>query len=286
MNCNILGLLLLVASGSQDKPAPLPSPADYGDRIAVAKDIPFGDQAHQKLDLYRPKGEGPFPLVVCWFGGGFTGGDKSGMAKLATFLASKGFAAAAPGYYLANGNEDRPGWPKNVNDAKCAVRFLRAKAGDYSIDPKRVAGLGSSSGSYLAMMVGFTPHLKDLEGPGGWADQSSALSAVVNIAGVCDRRAGLGTGTMHLLGKGYEDNTELRTLASPVSHLTEKSPPVYTLHGEKDATVLPDSARQLDAALKKLGVPHRLHLVPEAGHNPISPQALESIAAWLQELLK
>lgn len=281
-----LALAATLLACLQEKPAAVPDVASYGDRIAVAKDIPFGEESHQKLDLYRPKGEGPFPLVVCWFGGGFTGGDKSGMARVGAFLASKGFAAAAPGYYLANGNEDRPGWPKNVNDAKCAVRFLRAKAGAYSLDPKRVAGLGSSSGSYLAMMVGFTPNLKDLEGPGGWADQPSALSAVVNIAGVCDRRAGLGTGTMHLLGKGYEDKTDLRTLASPVSHLTEKSPPVYTLHGEKDQTVLPDSARQLDAALRKLGVPHRLHLVPEAGHNPISPPALESIAAWLGERLK
>jgi acetyl esterase/lipase len=251
----------------------------------VTKDIPFGDAPHQKLDLYRPGGAGPFPVVVCWFGGGFTGGDKSGMAKAATFLASRGFAAVAPGYFLANADEDRPGWPKNVQDAKAAVRFLRAKAADYDLDPKRVAGLGSSSGSYLAMMVAFTPHVKALDGP-GWSEQSSALSAVVNIAGVCDRRQGLGTGTKHLLGKGYEEKAELRALASPVFHLSENSPPVYTLHGEKDATVHPDSARQLDAALRKAGVPHVLDLVPEAGHDPISTAALQRIDAWLRERLK
>ena len=257
----------------------------YGDRIVVKKDIPFSKEG-QKLDLYLPRGDGPFPVVVCWFGGGFTGGNKGGMAKVCAFLADKGMAAVAPSYYLAKPKDDKPGWPQNVNDAKCAVRFLRANAKMYHLDGNRIAGLGHSSGAYLAMMVGFTPGLKELEGNGGFAEQSSRLAAVVNIAGVCDRRGGLGTGSQNLLGKGYQDKPDLRKLASPVVHLTKDSPPVYTLHGEADKTVLPESARKLDAALKAVGVEHEMQIVPKLGHNPIRAETMAPVAAWLSKKLK
>jgi len=281
-------LFLSIFTTAQLGAEELPNVESYGDRIIVRKEIPFAKESQpwQKLDLYLPKGDGPFPVVVCWFGGGFTGGNKNGMARIAAFLADKGIAAAAPGYYLAVPKEDKRAWPLNVQDAKCAVRFLRANAQMYHLDPKRMAGLGHSSGAYLALMVGLTPDLKDLEGAGGWEDQSSALAAIVNISGVCDRRGALGTGTQYLLGKGYQDNIELRTLASPVMHISKRSPPIYTLHGEEDKTVLPSSARQLDAALKSAGVEHETEIVPKLGHNPISIERMEKVRAWLIMKLK
>ncbi|MGE3804001.1 MAG: alpha/beta hydrolase fold domain-containing protein, partial [Gemmataceae bacterium] len=287
--CRFLVLVLLPGLlASSLRAESLPAVDQYGERVVIKKDIPFSKegQPQQKLDLYLPRGDGPFPLVVCWFGGGFTGGKKDSMARVCAFLADKGLAAAAPGYYLANPKEDKPGWPQNVNDAKCAVRFLKANAKMYHLDPDRFAGLGHSSGAYLALMTGLTPGLKDLEGKGGWAEASSSLAAIVNIAGVCDRRAGLGTGTQSLLGKGYQDKPELRKLASPVVHITKSSPPVYTLHGEEDKTVLPDSARQLDAALKVAGVEHELQLMPKLGHNPIAVETMTPLAAWLAAKLQ
>jgi acetyl esterase/lipase len=275
-----LALGLLCAAAPQAKP---PDAATYGDRILVQKDIAFGDKPHQKLDLYLPKGEGSFPLAVCWFGGGFTGGNKSGMARVGAFLASKGIAAAAPGYFLADPKGEPPGWPTNVRDAKAAVRFLRSKSGEYRFDATRIAALGHSSGAYLALMVGLTPHLRELDGeePG-----SSAVVAVVDIAGVCDRRKSLGTGTLALLGKGFEEKDDLRALASPILYVGPKSPPIYILHGEQDKTVDVSSARQLDEALEKAGVLRKLHLLPSGGHDPITLEALESIAEWLKERLK
>lgn len=266
----------------------LPGVDRYGDRVVVQKDIPFSKEgfAHQELDLYLPQGKGPFPVVVCWFGGGFTGGNKNAMAKVCAFLADKGIASAAPGYYLADPKQEKPGWPQNVNDAKCAVRFLRANARMYHLDADRIAGLGHSSGAYLALMVGFTPGLKDLEGQGGFLEQSSKLTAVVNIAGVSDRRGGLGTGTQNLLGKGFQDKPDLRKLASPIVHIAKDTPPVYTLHGEDDKTVLPDSAKQLDAALKAAGIEHELQIVPKLGHNPITAETMAPVAAWLAKKLK
>ncbi len=275
--------LLFLLSGQEARP--IPDVASHGDRIEVRKDIAFGGEPHQKLDLYIPKGDGPFPLVVCWFGGGFTGGDKGGMSRPAAFLASRGIAAAAPGYFLARPKEEVRGWPKNLHDAKGAVRFLRAGAKEYRIDPERIAGMGTSSGAYLALLVGFTPNLPELEGEVGPKGVSSRLSAIVDIAGVCDRRASLGTGTEALLGKGYEHKPDLRALASPVLFLGRESPPVYILHGDQDKTVDISSAKQLDEALEKAGVPRKLHVVAGAGHNPLSLDALESIVSWLKERL-
>jgi acetyl esterase/lipase len=271
---------------AQEKRSPLPDVASFGDRIEVRKDLPFGTENYQKLDLYLPRGEGPFPAVICWFGGGFTGGDKGGMARVAAFLASKGIAAAAPNYYLADKAGERPGWPKNLHDAKAAVRFVRSKAVEWRIDSGRLAGLGSSSGAYLALMVGFTPHLRELEGNGTAPDQSSALSAIVDLAGVCDRRRSLGTGTVCLLGKGFEEKEDLRAQASPVLYVGPKTVPVYILHGDQDKTVDISSARQLDLALSAAKVLHTLHVVEGGGHDPNSLEAMETIVAWLRDRLK
>jgi acetyl esterase/lipase len=284
----LLLVILSITATRQLRAEELPKIETYADRIVITKDIAFvkEGQAYQKLDLYLPKGDGPFPVVVCWFGGGFTGGNKGGMARLCAFLADKGIAAVAPGYFLAVPKEEKRAWPLNVQDAKCAVRFLRANAKTYHLDGGRVAGLGHSSGAYLALMVGLTSGLKDLEGSGGSEDQPSALTAIVNISGVSDRRGGLGTGTLYLLGKGYQDNLDLRTLASPVMHISKQSPPIYTLHGEEDKTVLPDSAQRLDAALKAAGVEHETQIVPKLGHNPINIETMGKVREWLVVKLK
>jgi acetyl esterase/lipase len=277
-----LWTLLAACSFVQEKRTPLPDVTSYGDKIEVRKDIAFGTEPYQKLDLYLPKGDGPFPVVVCWFGGGFTGGNKGGMARMGAFLASKGFAAAAPGYVLADKEGEHPGWPRNVHDAKAAVRFVRSKSKEWHLDATRVAALGHSSGAYLAMMVGFTPHLKELEGDGAAKEESSAVLAVVDIAGVCDRRRSLGTGTVALLGKGYEEKDDLRVLASPVVYIGPKTVPVYILHGEQDKTVDLSSAKQLAEALEGSKVPHKLAVVG-AGHDPISLEAMEPVVEWLKE---
>lgn len=262
-------LVLLQANPAQEARPRFPEVAEYGEAIVVRKDLAYGDEAHQKFDLYLPKKEGPHPVVVCYHGGGFVRGRKEDLARAAAFLAARGFAAATPGYFLAG--KETPGWPRNVQDARLAAAFLRERAKEHGLDPERVALLGTSAGAYLALMVGFT------------AEPASAVRAVVSIAGVSDRRESFGTGTEALLGKDYAEKPELRAKASPIVHVTAKSPPVYLLHGLEDKTVSPESARKLAAALKEAGVSHRLHLVEGAGHQPLSPAALGSIADWLKE---
>jgi acetyl esterase/lipase len=205
------------------------------------------------------------------------------MAKVGAFLASRGIAAVAPGYLLADKAGERPGWPRNVHDAKAAVRFVRSKSKEWHLDPERIAALGHSSGAYLAMMVAFTPHLKELEGEVAAREEPSGVRAVVEISGVCDRRRSLGTGTLALLGKGYEGKDDLRALASPVLYVGPRTVPVYILHGELDKTVDLSSARQLDEALSAAKVDHRLQVVPGGGHDPISVESMGPVVDWLKE---
>ncbi len=275
--------MLAVTASGQPAPNPLPDVPSYGDRIEIRRDIAFGTEPAQKLDLYLPRGDGPFPVVICWFGGGFTGGNKGDMARIGAFMAARGIAAVAPGYFLTDKEGERPAWPKNLHDAKAAVRFVRAQAGPWHLDPARIAALGHSSGAYLALMVGLTPHLREFEGDGAAPGESSAVMAVVDISGVSDRRGTLGETTGPLLGKGYEPKDDLRALASPVLYVGPNTVPVYILHGDQDPSVDVASARELADALRAAKVPHQLQVVP-AGHNPISLETMQPVAAWLKEL--
>jgi len=278
----LAGSLLASAAFGQPGLAPLPGVASYADRIEVRHDIVFGTEPYQKMDLYLPKGDGPFPVVICWFGGGFIGGDKRNIGPVAAFLAARGFATVAPNYFIADKAGEHPGWPRNVHDAKAAVRFVRAHAKDWHLDSTRIVGLGYSSGAYLALIVGFTPHLQELEGPGTAQGESSAILAVVDISGVSDRRGSLGSTTTALLGKGYEQKDDLRVIASPIIYVGPNTVPVFILQGDQDKTVDVSSARILAEALQRFKVPHQLNIVP-AGHDPISAEAMESISSWVKE---
>lgn len=205
------------------------------------------------------------------------------MANVAAFFASRGFAAVTPGYFLGTRDGSRAAWPNAVFDAKAAVRFVRANARDLKVDPDRIVALGYSSGAYLAMMVGFTPNLTEFEGSGGWLDESSRVSAVIEIAGVCDRRRTIGL-PLALLGKGHEDKHDLRVASSPVIYVSHNTVPVYILHGRFDSVADVSSATQLAAALEAAQVPHELHLV-DTDHFPFSAAKLASMVEWLKKTL-
>lgn len=274
------------ADRGQPRSAPLPDATQYADKIRVQKDVPYSEtgKAYQKLDMYLPQEDGPFPVVICIHGGGFNKGSKDQMGRVAAYLASRGFAAAAPAYFLPQ-QAGEAAFPQNVEDVKCVVRFLRSHAKKYELDPNRIASLGTSAGAYLSLMLGATAEQGELEGKEGWPKASDRIQAVVDVAGVCDRRGALGKGTLILLGPGYEHEPALRDLASPVVHVTRKMPPVYILHGDADTTVDVSSAHQLRATLSKADVPHKLHIVPGAGHHVLSAGPLAKIADWLGEQL-
>ncbi|HXI50161.1 MAG TPA: alpha/beta hydrolase, partial [Candidatus Saccharimonadales bacterium] len=140
------------------------------------------DQQHLQLNLARPKtGHGPFPAVVCIHGGGFRAGTREGYDQLCVTLAQNGYVAATITYRLSPAYR----FPAAVHDSKAAVRWLRANAAKYQIDPKRIGATGGSAGGHLALFLGVTEGVKAFEGEGN-LDYPSGVSCVVSFSGPSD----------------------------------------------------------------------------------------------------
>ena len=114
-------------------------------------DVVYADLSDaQAMDLYIPEGAGPFPVVVLVHGGGFFTGDKQAVASSAEYLVTQGIAAASINYRLSS----EATFPAAIHDCKAAVRFLRANAATYRLDPDRIGSWGESAGANLASMLG------------------------------------------------------------------------------------------------------------------------------------
>lgn len=134
----------------------------------------------QKLDVYVPAGAGPFPAVVLIHGGAFMMGDKGGEASNARALTDKGYVAVSINYRLSSEAQ----FPAQVHDVKAAVRFLRANAATYRINPDKIGSWGASAGGNLSAMLGTTGGVAELEGAElGNAGYSSRVTASVDWFG-------------------------------------------------------------------------------------------------------
>jgi acetyl esterase/lipase len=221
-----------------------------------------------KLDLALPvEGKGPYPCVVCLHGGGWRLGNKRELRGWIEFLARNGFVAASVGYRLAPDST----FPAQIEDAKTAVRFLRANAARYGIDKDRFGALGYSAGGHLACLLGLTDEACGFDGkecPG----ESSRVQAVVDYFGPTDlsafakdasaQRGMLGP----FIGAKYADNPAAHDKASPIRYVSKDAPPFLILHGTKDGVVSIEQSRQLAAKLRDAGVSYRLVEVPDEGH--------------------
>jgi acetyl esterase/lipase len=237
--------------------------------VRVEQDIPYlGAGRAEKLDLYMPatvdKGQ-RFPGLVIIHGGGWTGGTKRGAREqnIGTTLAKNGYVCISIDYLLAT--KDRPTWPQNLHDCKTAVRWLRAHAEKYQVDPDRVGVIGGSAGGHLALMVGLTGPEAGLDPKGPYGTLSCQVQAVVDLYGPADlvRR---GRDQVMLPGT-QADKPDLYKQASPVTHARKGNPPVLILHGTKDATVPVEQSQRMAEALKRAGVEYDLILVEGAPHS-------------------
>ena len=185
----------------------VPLPAD----VELLSDIEYGKVGPRslKLDLYRPKKMGtPVPGLIFIHGGGWSGGDKKVYRVHASRYAQRGYVAVSIAYRFSG---EAP-FPAAVQDAKCAVRWMRTQGKRYGIDPNNIAVLGGSAGGHLAMMVGYSSDVKELEGQGGHQHVSSRPQAVVNLYGPSDLTAPLAQASdlVHkfLAGKKYKFDAE------------------------------------------------------------------------------
>lgn len=136
--------------------------------------------ASQVMDIYLPEGTGPFPVVVLIHGGAFMMGDKSGEASNAAALVAKGIAAASINYRLSGEAK----YPAQIQDCKAAVRFLRANATKYNLNPDMIGSWGASAGGNLSSLLGTTSEISELEGASlGNSSFSSKVIATVDWFG-------------------------------------------------------------------------------------------------------
>jgi len=202
-----------------------------------------------KLDLARPAGSGTFPVIVFIHGGGWYAGDRQGYRDEIEEAARRGYVAVTITYRLMQFDVAKkettkasPIFPSQIHDAKAAVRWLRANASKYGIDPKRIGVTGRSAGGHLSLMLGLTDPQSKLEGECGNPDQSSRVQAVVNVFGPTEMASCFRTSSVAwifrlFMGGTPEQAAETYAAASPITYVSQDDPPVLTLQGDQDKLV-------------------------------------------------
>ena len=234
----------------------------------------------QIVDVYVPATSGPHPLVLYIHGGGWTSGHTRHSGAFADFpavlasLASEGFTVASLEYRLSG--EAR--FPAQLQDANAAVRFLRAHAEQYRIDPARVGVWGGSAGGHLTALAALTCRNTALDPA---AAHDDCVQAAVTWYGVFDfaRMAAVARGGDNAMGKllgceGPCPDDRIRAV-SPVTYIGPGAPPFLLIHGEDDKTVPVEQSHIAEAALKKAGAPVASIYIKGVDHSFIgkTPQA-------------
>ena len=272
-----------------EEPDAIPAPAGF----AVKQDVTYGTQSEkQRLDIMYPaEGKTALPLVVHFHSGGWYTGGKSAFQML-NMLAEAGYASASIGYRLS----DEAPFPAAVEDCKLAVRWLRAHAAEYRIDPDHIGAIGASAGGHLSAMLAVTTKDDGLEGSGGYDDQSSAIQAAVAVCAPLNLEVPLSLTiqgddpvVVRFLGGPLAEKREAARRASPIAYVKATTPPIYLLHGTADKRVHSGQSTDMSEALKKAGVPHVIGLVEGGIHGmgiAREPQAFTEIVKFLDTHLK
>jgi len=222
-----------------------------------------------KMDIYYPEEihADPLPVTVYIHGGGWTGGDKAqgeGMVDARALLA-RGYVVVSINYRLAPMYR----FPAQIEDVKCAIRYLRANAERYHIDPERIGVFGSSAGGHLAALLGVADETAGFD-KGEYLDQSSRVRAVVDMFGPTNLTLLTSDPDHRRLIQQVFGSVEILKLASPVAHVSKEDPPFLILHGDKDPIVPLNQSTQLYERLKTDGVPVKLVVVKNGGHGFMS----------------
>lgn len=227
------------------------------------------DDQHLKLNLARPKdGDGPFPAIVCIHGGGFRAGDRKGWDARVKKFAEHGYVAVTVTYRLSPKYQ----FPAAVYDVKAAVRWLRANAAKYHVDPERIGTTGDSAGGHLAMFLGVTGGVKQFEGDEGNADQSSRVQCVVDFYGPSDftKSYAKSVDAAEVLplffGADLDHARKLHVIGSPLYWVTPEAAPMLLLHGTEDKYVAHEQAEWMIERLKAAQVDAKLVTLEKAGH--------------------
>ena len=276
MTSMMIGVLLLLSPVDAQETVPA--------GVLFEKNIEYSnpDDQHLQLNMARPKeGTGPFPAVICIHGGGFRAGTRESFNGLCLQLAERGYVAVTVSYRLAPKYQ----FPAAVYDVKAAVRWMRANAEKYQIDPDRIGTTGGSAGGHLAQFLGVTSGVKKFEGDGGNAEYSSSVKCVVNFYGPSDFTKSYDASVDAkdvlplFLGGNLEQERHRHIESSPLYWVTPEAAPTLFVHGTKDAYVAHEQAGWIVERMKAADVEATLMTIEDGDHGfrTSSPEVKQQI---------
>lgn len=270
-----LGYLIPATVRANETPQRRATESKVPEGTLIYRDLAYVTDGHerQKLDLYLPgpnEGDAPLPLIVWVHGGAWLAGSKENCPSI-RFL-KEGYTAASINYRLSQ----HAIFPAQIEDCKAAIRFLRANAEKYNIDPNRIGVWGSSAGGHLVALLGTAGDVKEFDkGPN--LHVSSRVQAVCDFFGPTDftKMSSFESSMNHdahdspeaqLVGGPVQENKEACRRANPITYVSKDDPPFLICHGDKDNLVPHNQSVLLNDALKKAGVSVKFHTVKGGGH--------------------
>lgn len=258
-----------------------------------------------KMTLLVPRTQEAKPAIVYYPGGGFTSANHEKFIEMRMALAKAGFVVAAAEYRTV---PDR--YPALINDAKAAVRYLRAHARQFGIDPQRIGVIGDSAGGYVAQMMGTTNGENQFD-TGDFTEVSSDVQAAVTIYGISNlmnigegypeaiqevHKSPAVTEALLIHGPAFADfagesilsDPQKALEASPIGHIKQGMPPFLIMHGSADKLVSPVQSEQFYRALTEKGNQADFIEVEGAGHGDLywfQPAVIDKVVRWFKEHL-
>jgi acetyl esterase/lipase len=297
-----MAAIIATALGCGPALPPTETPAEQGETLAVPdwvsgpgeeaeapvsaqkrvfEDVVYArvDGRELRLDLFLPAGDASarHPLVIWIHGGGWRSGSRASVSRKSGPLLERGFAVASIDYRLT----DQALFPAQIRDCLAAVRFLRAGADEYRLDPDRFGVWGASAGGHLAALVGLAAGIEEFN-IGPHAEVSAEVQAVCDWFGPTDLvemhgQMGLAPAADHRSADSAEgrlvggplDREPYGTRAleaSPIRYVREGAPPFLIMHGDRDQVIPLEQSASLHRELVDRGVESTFHTVRGAGH--------------------
>jgi len=225
-------------------------PRDAGAR-RVARDLPYGDDPRQRMDLYAPKAPGPHPVLVFFYGGGWDSGSRDLYGWAAQALAAQGFVVALPDYRLV----PQVVFPAFVQDAAAATAAAAEAAADHGGEPARLGVLGHSAGAHLAMMIALDRRYMAAVG------RPDLIKAAAGLAGPYDFLPFDVAASQNAFGRAPDP-----TLTQPVTFVRRDAPPIWLGHGTADTVVHDEDTVILDDRMRAVGGRSEAKLYPGLDH--------------------
>jgi acetyl esterase/lipase len=236
---------------------------------AVRSDIAYGPDRQEVLDICAPKNrdKAPIPALVMLHGGAWHSGGRKDWFQTCRRAADSGVVGIEIDYRLVDGTATHS-WPAQLVDAQLAMRWVRAHAADYGIDPNRICAIGDSAGGHLAVFLAALDHIAAGDHAGLLPDVSPQADCAVDWFGPVDFSGFLTRSSMMrtmFVGVKPADYAAAERGASPLAAIGPHTAPILIAHGADDRMVNISQSRTLQDALNRDGIPNRLTIF-QGGH--------------------